>query len=207
QARRAQAASRRAERPGGARVRELEPASAEEAGETLARLSREKKRCMFTGAGTKLSPGAPVDAVVRTTRLSRIVEYEAADQVVSVEAGITLAALQKALAAQGQQLALDPPFAARATMGGIVATASSGPRRMRYGGVRDLILGVTIVRADGTVARGGGKVVKNVAGFDLPKLMCGSFGTLGLIASATLRLHPLPETHATLVTRDRKSVV
>ena len=181
-----------------------EPASIEEAGEILSRLSREKQRCLFTGAGTKPGPGAPakgIDALVRTGRLSRIVEYEASDQVVSVEAGIPLAALQKELATQGQRLALDPPFASKATLGGIIATASSGPRRMRYGGVRDLILGVTVVRADGVVARGGGKVVKNVAGFDLPKLMCGSLGTLGLIAAATLRLHPLPEAEATLVAR------
>jgi glycolate oxidase FAD binding subunit len=179
----------------------FEPASVEEAGELLSRLSREKQRSLFVGSGTKLRPGAPVEALVRTARLSRIIEYEPSDQVVSVEAGITLAALQKELAKNRQRLSLDPPFAGRASVGGIVATASSGPRRMRYGGVRDLILGVTLVRADGALAHGGGRVVKNVAGFDLPKLMCGSLGTLGLIAAATFRLHPMPESQATLVAR------
>ena len=98
-------------------------------------------------------------------------------------------------------LALDPPQPERATIGGLVATGAFGPRRARYGAIRDLIIGVTIVRADGVVAHGGGKVVKNVAGFDLPKIACGSLGTLGMIAEATFRLHPLPEKSATAVVR------
>src|SRR5437588_10726625 len=111
----------------------------------MAQLSADKKRCVFVGNATKLG-AAEADAFVHSGKLARIVEYEPADQVVSAEAGITLAALQAELARHGQRLSLDPPFADRATLGGIIATASSGPRRMRYGGVRDLILGVTIVR-------------------------------------------------------------
>ena len=99
-------------------------------------------------------------------------------------------------------LALDPPWAGRATLGGLVATNAFGPRRTRYGSIRDLIIGVSIVRADGTEARGGGKVVKNVAGFDLPKLMVGSLGTLGFIATITFRLHPRPETERTVLFAD-----
>jgi glycolate oxidase FAD binding subunit len=121
------------------------------------------------------------------------------DQIVTVECGKRVADLQALLGSHGQMLALDPPWAARATVGGIVATSAFGARRTRYGSVRDLIIGVSFVRADGTVARAGGKVVKNVAGFDLPKLLTGSLGTLGFIATATFRLHPLPETSATVI--------
>src|SRR5260370_34191881 len=109
-----------------------------------------------------------------------------------------LAALQRELSKTGQRLALDAPFAERAPLGGIIAANSFGPLRARYGSVRDLIIGVSIFRADGTAAKGGGKVVKTVAGFDLPKLMCGSYGTLGMIATATFRVHPLPDAQATL---------
>ena len=126
-----------------------------------------------------------------TERLERIVEHAPLDQIVIVEAGVRLASLQDALARSGQMLALDPPWAGRATIGGLVATNAFGPRRTRYGSIRDLIIGISIVRADGTEARGGGKVVKNVAGFDVPKLMVGSLGTLGLIATVNFRLHPL----------------
>src|SRR5215468_4722777 len=156
----------------------------------------------FVGGGTALALGAPptgLDAVVRTERLTRIIEHAPADQVVIVEAGLTLAALQGQLAAHGQRLALDPPLPDRATIGGLVATAGFGPLRARYGAIRDLIIGVTLVLADGTVARGGGKVVKNVAGFDLPKVACGSLGTLGLVAAAAFRLHPLPEAVQTVL--------
>ncbi|HEX2686412.1 MAG TPA: FAD-binding oxidoreductase, partial [Kofleriaceae bacterium] len=125
--------------------------------------------------------------------------YAPADMVVVVEAGVTLAALQEAVGAHGQRLALDPPWPERATIGGLVATGAFGPLRARYGSVRDLIIGVTLVRADGEIAHGGGKVVKNVAGFDLPKLACGSLGTLGLIARAAFRLHPRPEATASVL--------
>ncbi len=182
----------------------LEPASIDEARAALASLSQSRQTSVFVGGGTKLGLGAPpsrLDAVVSTTKLSRIVEYAPADQVVTVEAGVTLGALQARLAVARQRLSLDAPWPAKATLGGILAASSFGPGRARSGGVRDLILGVSLVRADGALARGGGKVVKNVAGFDLPKLVCGSLGTLGLIASATLRVHPVPEATETCVVR------
>ena len=159
------------------------------------------ERLTFLGGGTEQSLGAPavnVDAEVRTEKLSRIIEYAPSDMVMTVEAGVTLAQMQETARAERQMLALDPPHPERATIGGLVATGAYGPRRARYGAIRDLIIGVTMVRADGVVARGGGKVVKNVAGFDLPKVACGSLGTLGMIASATFRLHPLPEATATV---------
>jgi glycolate oxidase FAD binding subunit len=157
-------------------------------------------RIAFVGGGTELDLGAPpvVDAIVRTERLARIPDYAPADMVITAEAGVTLAQLQAAAREQRQMLALDAPLPERATIGGLVATGAYGPRRARYGAIRDLIIGVTMVRADGAVAHGGGKVVKNVAGFDLPKVACGSLGTLGMIASATFRLHPLPEAASTV---------
>jgi glycolate oxidase FAD binding subunit len=174
------------------------PASVAECGELLARGGR----VAFVGGGTKLGLGRPpegLDAIVRTTRLARVVEHSPADLVIVAEAGVTLARLQEVAGAHGQMLALDPPHPERATIGGLCATNAFGPRRARHGAPRDLVIGATLVRADGVVARGGGKVVKNVAGFDLPKLLCGSLGTLGLIATATFRLHPLPETGATAI--------
>lgn len=168
----------------------LEPKSLEEAQELF---RSERRRVYFVGGGTELGP-VPADATgIRTTALNRIVEYAPSDQVVTVEAGVTLAQLQRELGKNGQRLALDPPAPEKATLGGIVAANSFGPLRTRYGSVRDLIIGVSIVRPDGLRAKGGGKVVKTVAGFDLPKLMCGSRGTLGFIATVTFRVHPLPE--------------
>ncbi|HWZ86647.1 MAG TPA: FAD-binding oxidoreductase [Thermoanaerobaculia bacterium] len=178
-----------------------EPASVEEAIEIVRSAFGQKKSLAFVGGGTDLELGAPperLDAVVRTAALRRVVEYAPSDQIVVAEAGMTLESLQERLAAHGQRLSIDPPLASRATLGGIVAANAFGPRRARFGSVRDLIIGVSLVRADGTLARSGGKVVKNVAGFDLPKLLVGSLGTLGLIASVTFRLHPLPEASATL---------
>jgi glycolate oxidase FAD binding subunit len=153
------------------------------------------------GGGTDLGIGsAPerLDLVIRTERLKRVVEHAPADQIIAVEAGATLSSVQAVVGAHGQRLALDPPLPERATIGGIVAANAFGPLRTRFGSVRDLIIGISIIRADGVIAHGGGKVVKNVAGFDLPKLMAGSLGTLGLIATATFRLHPLPEASETL---------
>jgi glycolate oxidase FAD binding subunit len=172
------------------------PATLEEATAQLSERARRGNSVAFMGGGTELGYGrAPerVDTLLRTERLSRVLEYAPADMTVTVEAGITLDALQQTLSPERQRLALDAPQAKFATIGGLLATNGFGPSRARYGSLRDLIVGVGIVRADGTLAHGGGKVVKNVAGFDLPKLMVGSLGTLGLIASATFRLHPLPE--------------
>jgi glycolate oxidase FAD binding subunit len=127
-----------------------------------------------------------------------VVEHAPSDQIVKAEAGLTLAELQRQLAGHGQRLALDPPRPEQATVGGIVAASAFGPLRTRFGGARDLIIGISFIRADGVLARGGGKVVKNVAGFDLPRLFVGSLGTLGLITTVTFRLHPRPEASVTL---------
>ncbi|HVZ33050.1 MAG TPA: FAD-binding oxidoreductase, partial [Polyangiaceae bacterium] len=179
-----------------------EPDSVESCADLL-RSWRERSGTLgFRGGGTALGLGNPpraLDAVVSTRKLDRVVEYAPEDQVAVVEAGLTLGRLQTLARERGQWLGVDAPHAERATIGGLVAVGGFGPRRARYGAIRDLLLGVTLVRADGAVARGGGKVVKNVAGFDLPKVVAGSLGTLGLIATVTLRLHPLPEASVTLV--------
>ncbi|MPZ67803.1 MAG: FAD-binding protein [Pseudonocardiaceae bacterium] len=152
-------------------------------------------RVVPRGAGTRLSWGdAPsaVDLVVDVSRLDSVVSHAAGDLVVTVAAGVALATLQEALAPHGQRLALDPVVTG-GTIGGAIATASAGPLRYRYGSVRDLLIGITVVRADGIVTHAGGTVVKNVAGYDLGKLYTGSLGTLGVITEAVFRLHPLPE--------------
>jgi glycolate oxidase FAD binding subunit len=146
------------------------------------------------GAATKLTWGARperVDLVLDTTRIDTVVEHAAGDLIVVVGAGRRLDDLEADLAGSGQWLAVDPPR--RGTVGGLVATASNGPTRLLHGPVRDLLIGVTIVRADGVIAHAGGKVVKNVAGYDVGKLLTGSFGTLAVITQAAFRLHPLPE--------------
>jgi glycolate oxidase FAD binding subunit len=159
--------------------------------------ARERNEAVsFAGGGTELELGYPperVDTVITTDRLGSVVDYAPDDMTVTVEAGVTPAQLQGLLAQHRQRLALDAPLPERATIGGLVATNGFGPRRMRFGALRDLILGASLVRADGVRVRSGGKVVKNVAGFDVPKLLVGSLGTLGCIATATFRLHPLPE--------------
>jgi glycolate oxidase FAD binding subunit len=147
------------------------------------------------GGGSKLGWGNPprrVDVILTLHRLDRVVEHAWADMTTTVEAGCTVAQLQRTLAVHGQRLALDPLWPETATVGGILASNDSGSLRARYGTLRDLILGVTIALPDGTLARSGGKVVKNVAGYDLPKLMTGALGTLGVIVEATFRLYPLP---------------
>jgi glycolate oxidase FAD binding subunit len=175
-------------------ARVARPGSVEEASQVLAAAAADGLAVAFAGGGSKLGLGNPperVDLLVSTERLDQVLEHAAGDLVVRAQAGVRLADLQAALAPAGQWLALDPPEP-RATVGGVVAADASGPRRLRYSTVRDLIIGITVVLADGTVARAGGKVVKNVAGYDLAKLFCGSLGTLGMIAEATFRLHPLP---------------
>ena len=179
----------------------IEPTSLEEAAAVMRALAADGLSVAFVGGGTDLGLGAPpsrLDAVLHTRGLRRVREHAPSDQVVAVEAGITLADLQRHLAPHGQRVALDPPLPERATLGGIIAASAFGPRRSRYGAPRDLVIGMTVIRADGVIARGGGKVVKNVAGFDLPRLFCGSLGTLGLVAEVVLRLHPLPEASATV---------
>jgi glycolate oxidase FAD binding subunit len=159
---------------------------------------------LFRGGGTKMSwggstPEAP-DLVLETGGLHRLLIHNPADMTAAVEAGMPLRTLQDRLAGSGQWLALDPPTEPDgATLGGLLATGDSGPRRLRYGALRDLVIGVTLVLADGTVARAGGHVIKNVAGYDLSKLSYGSVGSLGLIAEVVLRVHPKPEASATVV--------
>ena len=153
----------------------------------------------IAGAGTKRAWGNPVDGgePLSTLELDRIVEHNEGDLTAVVEAGVPLRRLQADLAEADQMLALDPP-GGEATIGGIVATGDSGPLRHRYGGPRDLVLGVTVALSDGSLARAGGKVIKNVAGYDLAKLMTGAFGTLGVITQVALRLHPLPQNTVTV---------
>jgi glycolate oxidase FAD binding subunit len=176
------------------------PTSTEELSEILIGAAREKLCVSLTGGGTKLGLGNPpeqLDLLVRTRGMKKILEYAPADMVLIAEAGATLAEIQSVAREHRQMLALDPPFFEQATIGGVIATADCGPRRMRYDAIKDLIIGATLIRADGAIAKSGGKVVKNVAGFDLPKLACGSLGTLFAVATATFRLHPLPEAIAT----------
>jgi glycolate oxidase FAD binding subunit len=167
--------------------------------EIASRLRDSEGPVRFAGAGTKSQWGNPTNgaASVSTRELDAIVEHNVGDLTAVVEAGVPLKRLREELAEAGQMLAFDPP-GDDATIGGIVATADSGPLRHRYGGPRDLVLGVTVALPDGTVARAGGKVIKNVAGYDLAKLMTGAYGTLGLIARVALRLHPLPRDTVTV---------
>jgi glycolate oxidase FAD binding subunit len=147
------------------------------------------------GGGTKVCWGNPpvrADLILSTARLNRVIEHAWADLTVSVEAGCTIQNLQDTLAQRGQRIAVDPLWPERSTVGGILSTNDSGSLRIRYGALRDLIIGVTIALADGTLASSGGKVVKNVAGYDLPKLATGALGTLGVITRANFRLHPMP---------------
>jgi glycolate oxidase FAD binding subunit len=173
----------------------IEPASLEEAAEALREATAEGRRVVCRGGGSKLAWGSPptaADAILSTSALDRVLEHAEGDLIVRAEAGVRLDALQEVLAKAGQALALDPPEPG-ATLGGIVAAGASGPRRQRYGTARDLLIGITVVLSNGTVAHAGGKVVKNVAGYDLGKLFTGSLGTLGLIAEVTFRLHPIPD--------------
>ncbi|HYB89151.1 MAG TPA: FAD-binding oxidoreductase [Streptosporangiaceae bacterium] len=182
------------------------PASVAEASAVMRVAAEQNLAVVARGSGSRLDWGAPprrCDLVVDTLRLDQVVEHAAGDLVARVQAGVGLRQLGQVLAAAGQQLALDVAPAAgggqpapTGTVGGTLATGTAGPRRLRYGTPRDLVIGITVVRADGTVASSGGKVVKNVAGYDLGKLFTGSYGTLGLIVEAVFRLHPLPATAA-----------
>ena len=178
---------------GGAAV--IAPGTSEEVVAIL-RLAQENHFAVVPwGGGTKQGWGYPVTpaVILETHRLNAIREHTWQDMTCTVEAGCTWASLQSALAQHGQYVALDPLWPERATVGGIVATNDSGALRLRYGSLRDLIIGMTIVLADGTIAHTGGKVVKNVAGYDLHKLMTGAFGTLGVITSVNFRLHSIPK--------------
>lgn len=158
------------------------------------------------GGGTKLDWGGLVKLdsnlrlmAVNTSRLNRLVEHAVGDLTVTAEAGMRFADLQQVLATAGQFLPIDPAYPQHATLGGIIATADTGSLRHRYRGVRDLLLGMTFVRSDGKIATAGGRVVKNVAGYDLMKLFTGAYGTLGVISQVTFRVYPLPESSGTIV--------
>lgn len=172
------------------------PGSLEEVGAVLKAAAAADVPVVPWGGGTAASVGMPAaraGLVLGLRRLHRLLEHEPGDLTATVEAGMTVAALQAALRGRGQWLSLDPPDAERATVGGVLAANASGPRRHLYGTARDLLIGLTVVTADGAVVKGGGKVVKNVAGYDLPKLFVGSYGTLGVIVEATVKLRPLPD--------------
>jgi glycolate oxidase FAD binding subunit len=174
----------------------VEPGTEQELAQVLKIANDSRVAVIPRGGGTKLAWGNPprrVDAIVSTSRLDHIIEHAWADLTVSVEAGCTVQKLQDALALHNQRLALDPLWPERATIGGVLSTNDTGTLRLRFGGLRDLIIGATIALPDGTLASSGGKVVKNVAGYDLPKLATGAFGTLGVITRAVFRLHPLPQ--------------
>ncbi|MFI6903379.1 FAD-binding oxidoreductase [Nonomuraea sp. NPDC050394] len=175
------------------------PESVEEISALLRACAEADLAAVPVGGGTKLDWGAPperCDVLIDTCCMNQIIEHAAGDLVVRAQAGVTLEALADRLATQGQELVYDGPFRDEATVGGLLAAGTAGPRSFRYGTPRDLLIGITVVLADGTIARSGGKVVKNVAGYDLGKLFTGSFGTLGVIAEATFRLHPLPAERA-----------
>ena len=177
-----------------------EPGSVEEMSELMRLASREGLSVGPRGGGTKMHLGNPLrelDLVLSTARMNEVIEHAPGDQVVRVQGGTRLEDLQSQLAGEEQMLGFDPPEEG-ATVGGIVASNASGPRRLRYGTIRDLIIGIEVVLSDGTVAKAGGKVVKNVAGYDLSKLFTGSLGTLGLIATCNFRLHPRPEAARTV---------
>ncbi|EXG81695.1 FAD-binding oxidoreductase [Cryptosporangium arvum] len=176
----------------------LRPGSIDEAAESLRALGGAGTPVRPVGSGSRAGwGGGATGTELHTTGLNRILEHNPGDFTAVLECGVPLADAQKVFASAGQWLALDP--SPGGTIGGLVATADSGPARHRYGGVRDLVIGVTLVLSDGTVARSGGKVIKNVAGYDLGKLFTGSFGTLGLVAEVAVRLHPLPSGTATAV--------
>jgi glycolate oxidase FAD binding subunit len=173
----------------------ISPQSAQDVAAALS----EGRPVRFVGGGTK-AWGAPAQADLELSlgRLDRIVEHNEGDLTAVMEAGVPLAHAQERFAAAGQMLALDPPLG-DATVGGVFATGDSGPLRARYGAPRDLIVGIRVALAEGSVVQAGGKVIKNVAGYDLAKLFTGSFGTLGAIVEASVRLHPLPAATATAV--------
>jgi glycolate oxidase FAD binding subunit len=178
------------------------PRAAEEVAAVLAAADEAGAAVIPWGSGAHMRLGNPpraYDLALSAARLDRVLEYEPADLTVTVEAGIPLSKLQARLAEHGQFLPLDPPGSPEATVGGVLAANASGPSRHAHGTARDLLLGCRVAHCDGTLSRGGGRVVKNVAGYDMPKLYVGSLGTLGIIVEATFRAAPLPAVQETLV--------
>jgi glycolate oxidase FAD binding subunit len=178
----------------------IAPSTAQEVAQVLRHCSSSGLAVIPRGGGTKLWFGnraQKADFIVSTERLNRIVEHAWGDMTATVEAGCTIDSFQQALKEHGQRLAADPLWPEKSTVGGLLSTAQNGTLRIRYGAVRDLVLGLEMALADGSVIKAGGKVVKNVAGYDLTKLVIGSFGTLGVITRAVFRLHPIPVATAT----------
>ena len=178
-----------------------EPGTSEAAAAVLGWASEHGRSVVVRGGGTKLGWGAPagsIDVLLSTRGLDAVEAHRHGDLTATVQAGAVLADVNAALAAHRQWLPLDPPHAERATIGGIVAANDSGPRRQRHGAPRDLIIGMTLARADGVTAKSGGIVVKNVAGYDLARLLTGSFGCLGVVLTATFKLAPAAEASRTV---------
>jgi len=186
----------------------IEPLTAREVAAIVERASRERQTMSIRGAGTKLD-GAPqstsADIELCTRRMNAVIAHRHGDLTATIQAGASLADVNRELARHGQWLPLDPPYGDRATIGGIVAANDSGPRRHRYGAPRDLIIGAEFVRADGVAAKAGGIVVKNVAGYDVRRLLTGSFGSLAVITTATFKLFPMPAASRTVVVSDERS--
>lgn len=183
------------------------PSSVQEMQDVMVYASKHNLSVMPTGSGSKLgigNLGEKTDFILSTTGLNKVVEYEPADLTVTVEAGIRLGNLQRELAQHRQFLPIDPPYSDRCTIGGIISSNSSGPLRHQHGTARNLVLGMKVLRPDGTVVKSGGKVVKNVAGYDTNKLYIGAFGTLGIITESTLKLAPLPTQQAILAVQFQK---
>jgi glycolate oxidase FAD binding subunit len=178
------------------------PGSPEELAECLAEAGARNRRVTICGNSTKDRMGGPIspsDDTISTRALNQVLEYNPRDLTISVGAGISYCELSGLLAEHGQMIPLDPPFSPGATMGGIVAANTSGPRRRLYGSARDMVIGMTFATLEGKLIRTGGMVVKNVAGLDMGKLMIGSFGTLAVITSLNFRLHPMPAGTRTFV--------
>jgi glycolate oxidase FAD binding subunit len=178
------------------------PATQEQLAAVVAEAHSNNWRILPCGSGSKLSWGGlakNIDIVVSTERINQLIEHAVGDLTVTLEAGMRFSHLQTILAKSRQFIALDPVAPNLATIGGIVATADTGSLRQRYGSVRDQLLGITFIRADGEIAKAGGRVVKNVAGYDLMKLFTGSYGTLGIISQVTFRVYPLAEASGTVV--------
>lgn len=177
----------------------VRPESVEELGELIRQAAANGTALYAVGGQTHLSLGNPptkVGQAVDLRGLNRIIDFPARDMTVTVQAGITIAELHKALAKENLRLPIDVPQSERATLGGILAANISGPRRYGFGTLRDQVIGISAVNDEGREFKAGGRVVKNVAGYDICKLLVGSLGTLGIITQATLRLRPLPEHHA-----------
>ena len=178
------------------------PTSAAELAELVSIANKTRSPLIVAGNSSKLDWGGIVSgakSIVSTQKLDRLIAHAVGDLTITVEAGMQFAKLQEILAIAGQFLPLDPAYPDRATIGGIIATADTGSLRHRYGGVRDLRLGITFVRADGKIAKAGGRVVKNVAGYDMMKLFTGSYGTLGILTEVTLRVYPVPTNEGTVI--------